>query len=561
MPKKLTYDEVKHYIEVESESKYTLLSTTYKSGKSKITIECKDGHIYETSFSMFKGSKKRKGTRCSKCFGIEKQTIEEVKEIFNMRGLVLEDSQIYKNCKQSLVASTSEKYRVFVSLDNIKNKKNYSPSPFHTKNPYTIWNIRNIWLPKNAPDYELLEDKWNGNAYLMKWRLKNSNLPIFEMSWNKFYQKKMHPIILKSTNDQKTKEVSYGVAVKEINEILNDSNSSWKIAKNNEKIFIDNKTHLYFIDNDGYITLSSTRSLKAGKGIKKFHISYPETSLYNFRRWLGLNSIYKLKDDSAYNGYNKKTTLVCKKHGDFESSPSLIMDMKSGCPKCGGTLKVTHSEFLKEIEFRVGEEYSVMGEYQDRHSKIRLMHNTCNKSYKVTPSGFLRGNRCPYCVSSRGESDVTAYLKLLNIATNVQKRFDYCINVRPLPFDFYVQNKILIEYDGQDHFYSIDRSGRGVEWADSQYLVRTQNDKIKNQYCIDNNIPLIRIPYWEFNNIELILSSVLMHFNLIEKDDSYREQLVTEWLVDSNWDHAAYLAKCPKNKKDIEVEDKILQTV
>ena len=39
---------------------------------------------------------------------------------------------------------------------------------------------------------------------------------------------------------------------------------------------------------------------------------------------------------------------------------------------------------------------------------------------------------------------------------------------------------------------------------------RTQyHDQIKNQYCEDHNIKLIRIPYWDENNIELILSQEL----------------------------------------------------
>ena len=34
-------------------------------------------------------------------------------------------------------------------------------------------------------------------------------------------------------------------------------------------------------------------------------------------------------------------------------------------------------------------------------------------------------------------------------------------------------------------------------------------DNIKTQYCKDNNIKLIRIPYWDFDNIEEILKKEL----------------------------------------------------
>ena len=36
-----------------------------------------------------------------------------------------------------------------------------------------------------------------------------------------------------------------------------------------------------------------------------------------------------------------------------------------------------------------------------------------------------------------------------------------------------------------------------------------QNDNIKTQYCQNNNIKLIRIPYWELNNIETILNDLI----------------------------------------------------
>lgn len=40
---------------------------------------------------------------------------------------------------------------------------------------------------------------------------------------------------------------------------------------------------------------------------------------------------------------------------------------------------------------------------------------------------------------------------------------------------------------------------------EEQFLKVKENDKIKDEYCKNNNIKLIRIPYWEFNNIESIL--------------------------------------------------------
>lgn len=78
----------------------------------------------------------------------------------------------------------------------------------------------------------------------------------------------------------------------------------------------------------------------------------------------------------------------------------------------------------------------------------------------------------------------------------------------PLRFDFVVFNddnsiKLLIEYDGEQHF----QNKTDKIWSDSLEK-RQERDRIKNDYCLSHNIPLIRIPYWEKNNItlELLLS-------------------------------------------------------
>ena len=70
-------------------------------------------------------------------------------------------------------------------------------------------------------------------------------------------------------------------------------------------------------------------------------------------------------------------------------------------------------------------------------------------------------------------------------------------------FDFYVKDSYAIEYDGQQHFKPMDQNyfKHGIEKI-SQY------DKLKNEYCKKNNIPLIRIPYTHYN--QLCLEDLLL---------------------------------------------------
>ena len=74
-----------------------------------------------------------------------------------------------------------------------------------------------------------------------------------------------------------------------------------------------------------------------------------------------------------------------------------------------------------------------------------------------------------------------------------------------MPFDFYLPDyNTCIEYDGELHYKAVDYFG-----GDDALMNTKCRDEIKTQYCKENNIKLIRIPYWEFDNIEEILNREL----------------------------------------------------
>lgn len=65
---------------------------------------------------------------------------------------------------------------------------------------------------------------------------------------------------------------------------------------------------------------------------------------------------------------------------------------------------------------------------------------------------------------------------------------------------------MLIEYDGEQHFRATEYMGGEKKWKENQI-----RDKLKNAYCLENNITLIRIEYTQFNNIETILEQKLFN--------------------------------------------------
>lgn len=118
----------------------------------------------------------------------------------------------------------------------------------------------------------------------------------------------------------------------------------------------------------------------------------------------------------------------------------------------------------------------------------------------VTPDKFYRGRRCPRCNESKGEKSIEALLHLSNLSFEPQKRFDTCRYKKTLPFDFYINDSFLVEYDGEQHFMPNDYFG-----GDEGFKLRQLRDNIKTKWAKDNGIPLVRIPYTEFDNIEQII--------------------------------------------------------
>jgi hypothetical protein len=62
----------------------------------------------------------------------------------------------------------------------------------------------------------------------------------------------------------------------------------------------------------------------------------------------------------------------------------------------------------------------------------------------------------------------------------------------------------MIEFDGKQHFKPIKFFGGEKAFEETQ-----ERDQRKNRYCRDHNIELVRIPYYDFDNIEAILESKL----------------------------------------------------
>lgn len=168
------------------------------------------------------------------------------------------------------------------------------------------------------------------------------------------------------------------------------------------------------------------------------------------------------------------------------------------CPYCEGSMKKDIDFIRKFMKDKLGNEYTLISDnYVNKDSKLKFIHNECGKECEFTYNN-IRNDKfsCPFCMKSRGEEIVSGILEGFGIEYSFQKKFSDCKNEKELPFDFYIElddKRYIIEYDGRQHYLPI--YGKTIA-EKMKSLERTKlHDSIKNQYCIDNNIRLLRIKY------------------------------------------------------------------
>ena len=192
----------------------------------------------------------------------------------------------------------------------------------------------------------------------------------------------------------------------------------------------------------------------------------------------------------------------------YDVRPSHFKTREQRCKKC--CRKEDRKKGLENFLGNLGEEYNLLSKYENNKEKVLIEHIRCGESYYVTPGNFNYGKRCPNCKNnSIGELRVKSILEKRNIPFIQQYKFKDCKNKKQLPFDFYIPElNICIEYQGIQHYKVVDFFG------EENFYKTKVNDNIKMEYCKNNKIKLITVPYWE-KDIESLLVKQGMTNSLI----------------------------------------------
>lgn len=134
----------------------------------------------------------------------------------------------------------------------------------------------------------------------------------------------------------------------------------------------------------------------------------------------------------------------------------------------------------------------------------------CGNIHEVQGNMLKQGQviSCGKCLSSKGEYFIIQLLDKNNINYNYDCQLPELTKEcnKKLRFDFIIydnNNQIsrIIEFDGRQHIYGPDTNYWGHS-TDTLEEIKNK-DQIKNNYCIKNNIPLVRIPYYHLNNLTI----------------------------------------------------------
>lgn len=224
-----------------------------------------------------------------------------------------------------------------------------------------------------------------------------------------------------------------------------------------------------------------------------------------------VGSEYLFLDD--YQGVDTKIRVKHNLCGNiYEVTPDKFMSGRR-CPEC---MKVRRSRSqitsFSTVNNRVSEltggDYCITGDYGGTNGRTTIKH-LCGYSYEGIMKEFYRGNyRCPVCTNnSFGEDAINKYLTEHNITYYPEYSYPDLYDKSssyPLRFDFAIADSnnqvvMLIEYDGTQHFYESQRK----DLKDIQ-----RRDRMKDEYCKQNNIPLYRISFKKLRIITEVLDSI-----------------------------------------------------
>ena len=239
-----------------------------------------------------------------------------------------------------------------------------------------------------------------------------------------------------------------------------------------------------------------------------------------------------------YTKSNKKSIIICKEHNITFEDNYVNHIMVKGCEKCiEDKYKLRQSKFKEKfisecnILFNFSYEYNEFI-YINTNTAGKIYCKQCEIYFIKTPEHHKnRKEGCPNCSKSYGEINIINILNEMNLIFKCEYKISNISEISQRRFDFLVEynnKKILIEFDGRQHFKFL-----GIFHTDyNDYLNRRKIDVLKTILALNEDYCILRISYLEFNQLKYNIEQALKYF-----DKGYTYYLsnseLYKWISDS----------------------------
>lgn len=223
---------------------------------------------------------------------------------------------------------------------------------------------------------------------------------------------------------------------------------------------------------------------------------------------------YLLNPDDYISNSIPNLRFRCAKCGDIFHTSLSSFSLNSGfCKKCGieeatANHRLPIDAVRKIIESKNNNKWMNQDSYKTvNENSLIIKCGTCGNTFSMSLGNYRKNwfsGKCRKCSEkSVGEKRITQILDYYKINYSKQEHFDGDLHdIKPIPLDFYLPDyNLAIEFDGLQHYKPT--------FGEESFKKTLLHDGMKNNYCRWNNIDLLRIPYWERDNIEEILSDKL----------------------------------------------------
>jgi very-short-patch-repair endonuclease len=244
----------------------------------------------------------------------------------------------------------------------------------------------------------------------------------------------------------------------------------------------------------GYKVVGGKRTLTQEKFFKKAIEIYGEDR-YDYTKTVYLNALTDV-------------VVTCKIHGDFKQNAHSFLQ-GHGCQRCGYA-PFTLSDCLNKFKEIHGDIYDYSKiDYYNCTTKVCIICKDHGEFWKM-PRNHIEGQGCPHCHISYGERIIKSWLSDNNIRFIQQYKFkELKIGKRFLQFDFYLPDiNTLIEYDGEQHYRPVRFNGISIDRAVANFKKSQHRDSLKDKFCENKKVTLIRISYNQNKELPSILSKI-----------------------------------------------------